>query len=467
MHTKKSNKRSSIFDIVLITVIFSVALIIIFNNLNFSSKDASNVNQGNINSTKDEKTFYPLTTIEESKSLYENINIYSEVSNDPNIQFSIQYPITKHEEFNAIIREEVEKEKLAYIEKMKPSKTNRKASGELNITFKVFPYDDCYYSFLLHKKLDLPGKNPSYDVSTYVVNMQSGELIDFATIVHSDEQSLKTLSSIIQSSIEQSAQYEKVREQLKNESKASTIDSFKHFILSDDHLYLFFDQETGSEPIKVAIPLTALSSILSKPFQQVVDKQAPAVDYSNKKLIALTFDDGPHPNTTPLVLETLKKYNAKATFFMLGNMVSKYPDLAKQVYEEGHELGNHTMNHLNLTKLTKDEIYYEYNSTEQAIIQATGHPSTAFRPPYGSTNDLVKAVIPKTFHRWTVDTMDWKDRNSDQLIANIKKDAHPNAIVLMHDIHPSTAEGLDAVLQYLQSEGYTFVTLSELVNSQQ
>ena len=185
---------------------------------------------------------------------------------------------------------------------------------------------------------------------------------------------------------------------------------------------------------------------------------------TEKKLVALTFDDGPHPDVTPLIVSLLEKYNAKATFFMLGSRVQYYPEIARAVYESGHEVGNHTWNHPVLTKMTEAQILKEYSTTEQAIIQAIGAPSTIFRPPYGATNDLVKSVIPSPQFNWTVDTEDWKHRSSEKLLPAVQQAVHQNAIILMHDIHLSTAHGLEAVLQYLQKEGYEFVTISQMMD---
>ena len=108
-------------------------------------------------------------------------------------------------------------------------------------------------------------------------------------------------------------------------------------------------------------------------------------------------------------------------------------------------------------------IQKEFESTEQAILKATGQNSTVFRPPYGASNDSVRALIPRTSVNWTIDTLDWKHRDPQQLLPMVKKAMHNNAIVLMHDIHQSTADGLEPVLKYLQSEGYEFVTISEVL----
>ncbi|UZM99884.1 polysaccharide deacetylase family protein [Lysinibacillus sp. MHQ-1] len=140
-----------------------------------------------------------------------------------------------------------------------------------------------------------------------------------------------------------------------------------------------------------------------------------------KKRIALTFDDGPHPKVTEQILNILDKYHAKATFFMLGSRVQYYPDIARDVLARGHEIGNHSWNHPVLTKLTQEQVMKEYNTTTAEIEKAINHGATVFRPPYGATNDTIDAEIPVPVVLWTIDTLDWKHRNAQQLLPNVKK----------------------------------------------
>ncbi|MFJ7936307.1 polysaccharide deacetylase family protein [Sporosarcina sp. NPDC096371] len=180
------------------------------------------------------------------------------------------------------------------------------------------------------------------------------------------------------------------------------------------------------------------------------------------KRVALTFDDGPDPIVTMQVLATLAKYDAKATFFMLGNRVEYYPEIAKKVQEAGHELGNHSWTHPNLTKASAEKIQSEINATSAIIETITGQKATVFRPPYGAVNDTVRGQTNLPVILWDVDTLDWQHRDPNQLLTNVKSTTKDGSTILMHDIHQSTADGLDAVLAYLQSEGYTFVKFSDL-----
>ena len=180
------------------------------------------------------------------------------------------------------------------------------------------------------------------------------------------------------------------------------------------------------------------------------------------KKVALTFDDGPDPKITTQILETLEKYDAKATFFMLGSRVEYYPDIAKNVKDAGHELGNHTWNHPDLTKAGAEKVRNEIHRTSTIIETVTGTKATAFRPPYGAVNQKVRSQTNLPVVLWDVDTLDWKHRDANQLLVKIKEKTKDGSIILMHDIHQATADGLDDVLAYLQSEGYIFVTVSEM-----
>ncbi|WP_440050283.1 polysaccharide deacetylase family protein [Lysinibacillus sphaericus] len=182
-----------------------------------------------------------------------------------------------------------------------------------------------------------------------------------------------------------------------------------------------------------------------------------------KKRVALTFDDGPDARVTPQILAILKKYDVKATFFMVGKNVSRNPATLEKVYEEGHEIGNHTWNHPKLTTLTKVNVKQEVDRTSSAIYAAIGQYPTVFRPPYGATSEQVRAVITMPSILWSVDTLDWKHRNADKILANVKASVKDGSIILMHDIHQSTANGLENVILYLQQQGYEFVTVSEIL----
>lgn len=184
----------------------------------------------------------------------------------------------------------------------------------------------------------------------------------------------------------------------------------------------------------------------------------------NKKMVALTFDDGPDPSTTPQALEILKRYGVKGTFFMLGKNVAAYPEVVKKVHKEGHEIGIHTWDHPILTNLPLDDVEHEIMDTQDIIQKVTGIQTKITRPPYGSINSAVQYAVDQSFIMWDVDTLDWKTHNTDAILQEIKNEVSPGSIILMHDIHQTSIDALPTVIEYLQSQGYDLVTVNELLD---
>lgn len=180
------------------------------------------------------------------------------------------------------------------------------------------------------------------------------------------------------------------------------------------------------------------------------------------KRIALTFDDGPNRTSTVQILETLEKYDVKATFFVIGKNVEKYPDIVKVAVDQGHEIASHSWSHKNLTKLNSAQLHAEMDQASTAIFKATGQYPTSYRPPYGAMNDLVRNEITLNPILWNIDTLDWQHKSPAKTLAIVKENAKDGGIILMHDIHQPSADAVESVIQYLLEEDYELVTISEL-----
>jgi len=183
--------------------------------------------------------------------------------------------------------------------------------------------------------------------------------------------------------------------------------------------------------------------------------------------VAMTFDDGPHPKLTPKLLDLLKERGIKATFFVIGKCVAEFPDIAKRIVDEGHEIANHSWSHPQLTKLSQSAFAAEIAQTNEAIEKATGVRAVTMRPPYGAINTTLTKRLNEEYGLsvilWSVDPLDWKIRKSDHVSSHIIKNAAPGSIILAHDIHPSTVDAMPTALDALQAKGYKFVTVSELI----
>lgn len=188
----------------------------------------------------------------------------------------------------------------------------------------------------------------------------------------------------------------------------------------------------------------------------------PVASATQTKLVALTFDDGPGPYTQRL-LDGLATKGVKATFFCLGSNATRYPDTVRRIFNEGHQVANHSYDHPNLNSLSTDSAYYQISRTDTILNDITGGTEAHFvRPPYGNSTQSLRSRLNAPVIIWSVDTLDWKVRNAEKVKSNILNDTFDGAVVLVHDIHSFTVDGVLAALDTLIDQGYEFVTLKEL-----
>jgi peptidoglycan-N-acetylglucosamine deacetylase len=181
----------------------------------------------------------------------------------------------------------------------------------------------------------------------------------------------------------------------------------------------------------------------------------------------MTFDDGPSPETTPRLLDILKQRNIKATFFMIGQNAEHNPAIVQRILAEGHEIGNHSWTHPQLSKLSDERVTEEINQTQAAIKNACGYTPVLLRPPYGAITARQKQWIEQQFGLsviiWSVDPFDWKRPGASVIEQRILAGARPGAIILSHDIHKQTVDAMPATLDALAAKGFKFVTVSQLI----
>ncbi|WP_255558324.1 polysaccharide deacetylase family protein [Flavobacterium taihuense] len=186
-----------------------------------------------------------------------------------------------------------------------------------------------------------------------------------------------------------------------------------------------------------------------------------------EKKIALTFDDGPNEMTL-LVLNILKKYNAKATFFCIGKNIETHPDILRQTIEEGHTIGNHSYSHSPFFDFYgKDQVIAEIEKTDALIESVTGKKTTVFRPPYGVTNPSIRRALEVTHHKtigWNIRSLDGVVKSEKFLLDRIKKRIKPGGVVLLHDTSIQTVNVVEQLLSFLQQNNYAVVSLEELLN---
>jgi polysaccharide deacetylase family sporulation protein PdaB len=193
---------------------------------------------------------------------------------------------------------------------------------------------------------------------------------------------------------------------------------------------------------------------------------------TDKKVIALTFDDGPNPVYTPQILSLLKEYHAKATFFVVGAYVQKYPEIAQQVVRMGHEIANHTYSHPNMRKLSSEKIKAEIEQTKNAVFLTTGALPRLFRPPGGYYGEKVVRAAREggnlvVMWSWHQDTRDWRNPGVRKIVEMVLANARNGDIVLFHDNggnRSQTVMALKEILPELERRGYRLITVTELIN---
>ena len=190
---------------------------------------------------------------------------------------------------------------------------------------------------------------------------------------------------------------------------------------------------------------------------------------TDKKQIALTFDDGPHPRLTPRILEILARYNVPATFFMVGQNVLNYPDAARQVIQAGHEVGNHTFTHPHIAGLSEQAIMDEIGKCEDALEELCEYRPHLLRTPQGAlTPSLERCLLHEDYILvlWSLDTRDWDNKSTACVVEAVLNRVQAGDIILMHDYighNSKTPEALEKIIPALLSQGYEFVTVSALL----
>ena len=181
------------------------------------------------------------------------------------------------------------------------------------------------------------------------------------------------------------------------------------------------------------------------------------------KKVALTFDDGPNPDYTPELLDELKKRGVPATFFVLGAEVEQYPELVRRASEEGHLIGVHSYKHVNLRQLSDQQAVEQVNRTNEAIHAACGQYASYIRPPYGCWKEDLDYEVQMVEVLWDIDPRDWATTSADLVVQRVLQDVEENSIILLHDASESSVRAACMIIDRLQAQGYTFVTVEELL----
>lgn len=213
-------------------------------------------------------------------------------------------------------------------------------------------------------------------------------------------------------------------------------------------------EEAPSSTMAVALQLTA-------PRKAAQKKR----DLAGKKLVALTFDDGPSAATTPRLLDILREKQVPATFFVVGMMAERAPEVLKRERAEGHEIASHSTSHRSLATMSIEEIRADTRWMSEMSKRIAGEEVELVRPPYGAINDTVRNAAQQPMILWSVDPRDWRDKDAETVRTRVREGVYDGAIILLHDIHATSVDAVPEIIDDLRAEGYEFVTVSELAEA--
>lgn len=214
----------------------------------------------------------------------------------------------------------------------------------------------------------------------------------------------------------------------------------------------------------VGLNFTAVADVYNS--QSVKKLPIYGVDCGEEKKVALTFDAAWGADKTRKILDTLKEYEAVGTFFLVGFWVDEYPDMVKEIDSYGCEIGNHSKNHLQMSKLSKDEMVVEMEYVSAKVKELTGKTPAYFRPPYGDYNSTLVTTAEEQGMQavqWSIDSLDWKGLNAQEILTRVTKSLKNGSVILFHNNSDAIAQALPLVLAYLKNQGYKAVGLSELI----
>ena len=387
-----------------------------------------------------------------------NYKIKTIIEENTNTVIAINYPVTNLANINKEIKKYVNTSYNSFLENYNKI-SSLDQIYELNIDYSCSNLNNEYLSIALFKHISSKNdESIKNEVYTYNYNLKSKKKIKFSDISDNNTNTLI---------------YNLLFENYGSNIKMEKIQNFNYddinFSFDKKNVTLYIEGEklcdNYNDIMKILIPLSYFN--LLKNFKETEDNKLPTINPTinyidlNKPVVALTFDDGPSIYTEK-ILDTLKKYNSNATFFVLGNKIEDHSNTIIKMYKNGNEIGNHSYNHRWLTKLSAKEQIEQISKTQYIIKKYTGYTPIYLRPTYGSVNQKLRNNTDLEIILWNVDTRDWKYKNVNTIVNNALKDVKDGSIILMHDTYKRTSEAVEILVPKLIEKGYQIVTISEL-----
>ncbi|MCQ4925381.1 polysaccharide deacetylase family protein [Tissierella carlieri] len=461
---------------------FILILFITISLINYIKKDTAPIYSNNLIPKEEMDT--PLqTSITRTKRKdlgeIETIIEYGDYSS-----LAAHYPIFGIESIDSTIKDMVQGYINNFYREIENNTSNRKLKSELNIDFDMYITQDDIVSlkFSIMESMSY-NAHPNTSIKTFVINLGKEEFISLDDIFKGEY--LSMLSEIIINHFSDDEEYkEYIETDLFKEKLASAKENLDKFVVQENSIILFFEKyelfagSFGEQEVEISY--RDLKGYLKKELEDLVEEPSDSIVEENrtekpkeivegetriidseKPMVCLTFDDGPNEKTTIPILDTLKKHNSVGTFFVLGNRVSHNKEILERMIAEGSEVGNHTYNHKKLTSLSTKDVKWQIKSTQDAIDAIAISPKV-MRPTYGAYDDTLKSTLDMPMILWSIDTLDWKYRDTNRVVKSILDNVTDGDIILMHDLYESTANAVEKVVPELIDRGFQLVTVSEL-----
>lgn len=413
---------------------------------------------------------------------------------------AVHYPVFDKKKIDSMIKDMVLDGISNYKINVKNKSTyDKNYKSELNIDYEIYkgPRDIVSIKFIIFENTPYYA-NPKVELDTMVVDLKKDKEVVLKNVFKGKY--LEKIASLSKGYFKKIEAYREYVDTLDfKRGIEPNLSNFSNYLLAEDRIIIVFQKNQlfpgyfGYQIIE--IPFTLLSEFLKNDFKnsdlletfsssatirsgekEIADEETktPSDDIKdtlssstrnidpNKPMVALTFDDGPYPRATVSILNTLKKYDCVATFFVLGNRVPNYKNIIQRMVDEGNELGNHSYNHKQLTALTPKELKEQINRTQKAVFDVVGSEPKFLRPTYGSYDEKLRAAIDMPIILWSIDPQDWKIKDAKKINDHILSRVKDGDIILMHDIFEATAEAAEMLVPELLNRGFQLVTVSEL-----
>lgn len=405
-----------------------------------------------------------------------NVKMQSEIIEFEEYHITIHYPETPNDKINQMISDYVN-QKIALFKQAsyKAVKLNNKGhaqSHELHVDFEVVYQDQQFFVVRFLETVDIGLSEIAKRQTVMNFYKKNGNRLDVDDLFKDSTNLLKEIQDLTEMELQKQGYdaYQYSGPMPRNFSQVAIHgDGLAIYLEPGFEVdYVILNRESLEGLVKAEVNKSRSPEKMSevKKFTKVHPVNSFIVDPSSvfsgsEKKVALTFDDGPHPERTPAILDVLEKYNANGTFYMLGKRVSYFPDIAKEVAARGHEVGNHTWDHPRLTRLSQEEVSQQMVATKQIIKHVTGQNTNQIRLPFGENPSTPypgqMEIVP-----WDLSVESWRKDSPEKIAETFINEIENGDIVLLHDLEPSTVEVLDIMLAELSRQGYQFVTVSEL-----